>query len=518
MISCFRRTAFGLRVVALAAALIAPAVAHAHGRLKSSAPAAKARLGVAPREIRLVFTEAPELTFTTAALLGPGGPVELGPVAPTPGERMGVAIPIRGALLAGPYTVNWQTAGADGHPVRGTYSFVLESNAAGLAAADAAASGPPAGGASSGEPGAAVPVRGRDSMPAAHHDPESMPMGGAFDAGSPAYVAVRWLQFTALLLVMGALAFNFTTLGFHDRSRGPDAPVVDGARLRAAGIGLAAAVAIVPIALARLYAQSYAMHGSGGALALERMSAMLGRTSWGVAWMIQIGGAALSMVGFSLARRSRPAGWALAALGGVTLAVTPALSGHAAAAPKWTSAAILADTIHVIGAGGWLGGLLLLVAAGIPAAMRLPETERGPAVADLVNAFSPTALLFAGAAGATGVFAGWLHMNAVSDLWRSDYGRTLLLKLGILSVVAGTGAYNWLRVRPALGDLEGARRIRRSASVELAVGVVVLAVTAVLVAMPTPMDASMANDPAMDHSGMDMSSAAPALAPAAPPR
>lgn len=54
--------------------------------------------------------------------------------------------------------------------------------------------------------------------------------------------------------------------------------------------------------------------------------------------------------------------------------------------------------------------------------------------------------------------------------------------------MAVTGAYTWLRVKPTLGQVEGAHRVRRSALVELAVGIVVLAVTAVLVATPTPVD------------------------------
>jgi putative copper export protein len=130
----------------------------------------------------------------------------------------------------------------------------------------------------------------------------------------------------------------------------------------------------------------------------------------------------------------------------------------------------------------------MLLVIGIPAALRLEEAARGRAVADFVNAFSPTALVFAGLAASTGVFAAWLHLGTIPALWQTAYGQTLLVKLGILSVVAGTGAYNWLRVKPSLGDIEGAVRIRRSATVELAVGVLVLAVTAVLVAKPTAMD------------------------------
>ena len=62
------------------------------------------------------------------------------------------------------------------------------------------------------------------------------------------------------------------------------------------------------------------------------------------------------------------------------------------------------------------------------------------------------------------------------------------IKIGVLTVVFGTGAYNWLRVRPALGTQSAAGRLRRSAVLELTVGAIVLAVTAVLVATPPPAD------------------------------
>lgn len=60
--------------------------------------------------------------------------------------------------------------------------------------------------------------------------------------------------------------------------------------------------------------------------------------------------------------------------------------------------------------------------------------------------------------------------------------------VGVLSLVSGTGAYNWLRVKPTLGSEENARRLGRSAILELAVGAAVIAVTAVLVATPPPIE------------------------------
>lgn len=130
----------------------------------------------------------------------------------------------------------------------------------------------------------------------------------------------------------------------------------------------------------------------------------------------------------------------------------------------------------------------MVVIGGLPVALRQPD-DRGAAAAALIDAFSPTALFFAGVVVATGVFSAWLHVGEVTALWTTGYGRTLLLKVGVLSLVFATGAYNWLRVKPTLGSPAAAGRLRRSATVELAIAVLVLAVTAVLVATPLPTEA-----------------------------
>jgi putative copper export protein len=176
----------------------------------------------------------------------------------------------------------------------------------------------------------------------------------------------------------------------------------------------------------------------------------------------------------------------VAVVGVLALGLSPALSGHAAATGRWTGASVVADSLHVVGAGGWLGSLLVVVTVGLPLALRSEEGRRGRTVAFLIESFSPTAMLFAGLVAATGVFASWIHLTSLSDLWTTPYGRTLLLKLALLLGVFGTGAYNWLRVKPSPGGEAAAHHLRRSATVELLVGLFLLAVTAVLVATPPP--------------------------------
>ena len=466
-------------LLALILVLFIPGLALAHLGLAGSTPAKGAHLAAAPRELRLSFTEAVEASVARLRLLGAnGGEVATSGVRSLPDSGQVIIANITGALEAGTYTVEWQVIGKDGHPVRGTIPFVIAPGATGLSAAAVTA-----------------PVADTTTQ---HHDPTSMPAGEGFDAESPGYVIVRWLGFTALLTAIGAVAFAFVVLGLLRRTE-PDTDTVPLMRTRAAAVGLWASVALLAVALMRLMAQSFAMHGPGQAFSASFVGSMLTNTVWGWGWMLQLVASIVAIGAFYMAARGKSAGWALAAVACVALAVTPALSGHAASAPRLTGVAIASDTLHVIGAAGWLGSLLLLLAVGIPVAMQRGEGQRGATVARLVNAFSPTALAFAGLAVLTGVFSGWLHIGLSSALWESDYGRTLLIKLAILSVVIATGAYNWLKVKPALGDDLGAQRIRRSATVEVAVGVLVLIVTAVLVATPPPMEEMMSGgDMSMD--------------------
>lgn len=446
----------------LVASLALPTRAHAHGSLKAAKPAADAHIAEAPTSIHLLFSETPSLSLTSIRLLGPdGAEVSLGPLTRAADSESAVTTAIVGMLTSGVYTVRWQMAGDDGHPTRGSYRFTL----------------------------ALAPAMSGATMPAAqsHQNPISQPDEPGFGVESPAYVAIRWLQYGALLVIIGAIAFALVVLGFAQRLLTP--PVVAAARERAAGIAVSAAVLLALTALLRLFAQSYALHGESLAPDLALLSTLLRVTQWGHAWILEAVATVIALVAFANARRGREVAWKPAALAGGAIALSMALSGHAAASPTLRLLAISADTLHIVGAGGWLGSLLLVIAAGVPVALRGEDTQRWRVVASLVNAFSPTALVFASLTAVTGVFAAWLHLESIPALWQTRYGQVLLLKLAVLSVTAAIGLYNWQRVKPVLdaGPL-GSRRLQRSSAAELGVGVIVLLLTAILVATPAGMD------------------------------
>jgi putative copper resistance protein D len=146
------------------------------------------------------------------------------------------------------------------------------------------------------------------------------------------------------------------------------------------------------------------------------------------------------------------------------------------------------NAVHILAASTWLGTLLVLTIIGIRGVIRrgAPGTPRAELVCDLVNSFSPLALIAAALVALTGLTTAWMHLKRISSLWNTAYGMTLVIKLIFVSIVVSLGAWNWRRVRPSLGEEGTEERIRRSATMELTFGALVLICTSVLVTLPSP--------------------------------
>ena len=170
----------------------------------------------------------------------------------------------------------------------------------------------------------------------------------------------------------------------------------------------------------------------------------------------------------------------MASISAIVLAVTPALAGHAAASPRFTSLLIASDFLHVLGGASWLGSLLCVMLIGVPISLTLMGAERWQSVAALVNAFSPVALFSAAIVVVSGVIASWVHVQHLTALWQTSYGQVLLVKLALVTLTLMTGAYNFRRVQPLLVREEGTARLRRSAVLELGLGFLILVVTGFL--------------------------------------
>jgi len=185
----------------------------------------------------------------------------------------------------------------------------------------------------------------------------------------------RSLLFVGLLALIGAVAFKLFVL------RGARALALDLKQRmtqRAAALGVASAVLVIVVSLVRLHLEARMMSAMPDMPGMKGMSIreMVMRTDWGFAFRLQLAAATTALIGFALAIRRARGAWFFAVGSALVLAITPALGGHAAASPRFTSLMIAADWLHVLGGASWLGSLLCVMVVGVPIALTLEPRER----------------------------------------------------------------------------------------------------------------------------------------------
>jgi putative copper export protein/methionine-rich copper-binding protein CopC len=463
------------RSVLLAAAFLMPAAAHAHIRIDASSPAADEVLRVMPSHLRLLFSERIEARYTSVTLTAPDGErVLTGDVVFVGDSDREITLRLPSLTQPGTYTVRWRTAGADGHVLEGSYAFELAADSAATAGTSDTAGASGRTTRANGAGAADSMAQGAAAAHAQHQEPESA--GGARDAIG------RGLHFIALLLLLGGVAFRAVLLPRLVVE--PATAVV--LRRRAWRLVAGAALLLAVSAVLRLWFQSIALHGAGRAWNTALLSIMLTDTGWGRAWLLQAFLFALLGMAIVWARPDRDrAGLWVAVIAVLGLSAIPALSGHAAGAVGLGRLIVVNDALHVAAAGTWLGSLAVLVLVGIPAIRRL-EPRGDAAAADAIDTFSPLALAAGAIVLTSGVINSVMHLSAPAQLWTTGYGRVLLVKLLLVAGVGAAGFINWRMVRPVLRESGGMRRLRRSATAELAFAFLVLIATAVLTGQPRP--------------------------------
>jgi len=109
------------------AVALAGTVVFAHLAVRKSLPGKGATMTTSPSSVQVWFTQEPEMEKSGLTLTGPQGAVALGAVKAGP-ERSLVAS-VSGKLAAGAYTLEWKTAGDDGHVLTGKTPFSVAATA-----------------------------------------------------------------------------------------------------------------------------------------------------------------------------------------------------------------------------------------------------------------------------------------------------------------------------------------------------------------------------------------------------
>jgi copper transport protein len=443
---------FGLLCVLLGPA--APASAHA--ALTASDPAAETVVPEAPNRITLTFSENVQLVPGKIQVLDPTSERADQGTPEVSGNT--VTVPLRPDGAKGTYLISYRVISADSHPVAGAIVYSVGA-------------------------------------------PSNRPAAGDTDAGldpavkGPIPVA-KYVGYAGLVLLVGPILVLALLWPHRLSRRGP-------ARVVWTGFGLVIASTLAGIWLQAPYTLGVGLFDVG----LGDLQDVLGST-YGAVMLVRLG--VLCAAAVLLRPMLRGPGTEskvdLALLGvlGVAALATWPLTGHPSSSPV-AGVSVVVDAVHLTAMAVWLGGLVMLVAFLLPQA-------NGRELGAILPIWSRWAATAVGALILAGATQAIIEVGSFGGLVDTNYGRLVLVKIGLALLVIAVAAYSRRLVRrttaaaaadaadaaaPADASADASadgeagdsadgtvRTLRRTVAVELAVTAVILGVTAALVQIP----------------------------------
>ncbi|MDX3536391.1 copper resistance protein CopC [Streptomyces sp. MB09-01] len=406
-------TAFLPRLALVLAALLAtlftaasPATAHA--ALTASDPKDGAVVATAPAQVTLSFSEQVAMGDDSIRVLDPQGRrVDTGELRDMcSGNTVRYGTALHTGLPDGTYTVAWQAVSADSHPISGAFTFSIGAPSATDVTLPTAQAG-----------GGPVGIAYGIARYAAYAGFTVLVGGAAFillcwrrgaaERPLQKLVVRAWVMLTVATLVMLVLRTPYTGSG-----KFADAFDLDGLRAvletktgasLVSRLLLLGAAALFVAVLFGVYARR--LQGAGPAEETGAETSEEAKDTSDLTFGLAIGGAVVA--------------------GGI--AATWALSEHASAGVQ-PGIAMPADILHLLAVATWLGGLTALLVA----LHKVPDIER-----EAVRRFSTVAFVSVLVLAGTGVYQSWRQLGSWSALTGTDYGRLLLVKVGLVAVLLG---------------------------------------------------------------------------------
>lgn len=456
-------------VVVLAAflTLFTAVPAWAHATLVGSNPSDGAVVADAPTQIALTYDESVGTAAGAVKILAPDGSrVDTNAVTSSDGGRTVVAA-LRTDLKTGTYTILWRVTSGDTHAVFGALTFSI----------------------------------GQASATAAGSAAANLANGGK--AAEDLLNVTRLLLYAGLVLLVGGLAFLLVLWPAGQSFRAARRTLWTGWMLSAAG-------SAAGLLLQGPYTEGLSLGSTFDPAVIVEVVG----TRYGVVTLLRL--LLLAAAAVLLRRRGgirRPLQVGAAAALGTGLLVTTSLVGHAGTGHLATLA-LPADVLHLAAAATWIGGLGMLFLV----LLRRPATE----LASVLPRWSRYAAGSVIVLVVTGTFSGWRQVRQWDALFSTGYGMFLLVKVALVAVILALAAFGraWVRrhylqpvrdeiaTAPAtlvyaagVGDTDirppaappvsqvrpqpsagAVTRLRRGVLLEAATALVVLGVTAILVA------------------------------------
>ncbi|MGW1770595.1 copper resistance CopC/CopD family protein [Streptomyces sp. NPDC002104] len=425
----------------LAAFFAAAGPASAHAALTASDPTDGAVVATAPAQITLSFSEGVAMNGDSIRVLDPQGKrVDTGELRDLcSGNLIRYGTALRPGLPDGTYTVAWQAISADSHPVSGAFTFSI---------------GAPS------ETNVSLPSRTAGDGPVA-----------------VAYGIARYVAYAGFAVLVGAAAFILLCWRRGAAQRPMQRLVVR------AWVALTVATLVMlllrnPYTGSGNFADAFDLAGLKAVLETKSGASLVSR-------LLLLGAAALfiTVLFGSYARRhtsgdtdgtSGTDGTDRTDTSGVSeedakgesdlvfglgiggtvvaggIAATWALSEHASTGIQ-PALAMPVDILHLLAVAVWLGGLTALLVA----LHKVPGIER-----TAIRRFSTVAFTSVVVLAVTGTYQSWRQVGSWSALTGTDYGRLLLVKIGLVALVVAIAytSRKWTaRLAGERGESEGER-------------------------------------------------------------
>jgi copper transport protein len=388
-----------------------PAAAWAHAALLRTVPSASRTVNKPPPQVSLTYSEPVEPRFAIVSVTDAAGrQVTAGPPQRAVGAPQTLVTPLR-RVPEGWYLVFWRVISADGHPVRGAFTFAVGPNP-----------GPP--------PQFRVPSLSET-------------------ATTPQLLIARWVVYLSTLTALGLLVLRLVIAR-------PVSRRVSGTSLHplsvAFGVALVIALIAIPVYVVLATAQ-FTLRSAfdlGAVLPVARDS-NFGRDYLDLELVLLLlaVAAGAAVVADRPERQQRSVaellsvGSALAA--GAAALVLPGLAGHAGQkSPR--GLALPLDALHLAAAAIWIGGLIGLVVFWLT----VGRERRVAALSVVVPRFSTVAFVTVLTLVGSGIGQSLLELPTLGSLWQTSYGKALLVKIALLAAALCLAAVNLARTKPRL--------------------------------------------------------------------
>jgi putative copper export protein/methionine-rich copper-binding protein CopC len=433
-------------------------VASAHALLVRSDPTQNAILEQSPAEVRLWFDEKVIPALAKVAVVDQANhEYALGDthIAPTDPLEVEASLP---SLPGGTYVVFWQVVSADdSHPTGGFFVFRVRFSNGAIPALPAA-------------------------LPTGPTGLFNTSIGQCLTGPSPFLCAPTvlsdWLVLLAATFLVGGIFWQTVLI---EQAAKRNQELVATAQATASRFRWGAKLALNLFLVANLgYVFGQVMLDAGRwdqGLSSTIWARLLLESPFGIFWLVRM------LLGLSMLLllvltspprvslqewRLRPVlGWVQLGLG-VFLLLSLAASGHAAAAQGRAglgAVAIPGDWLHLLATSLWVGGLLFIAVALLPAIRKQASVRQAQVLVSLLPRFSLIAITGAIVAALSGSLNADVQLTSWSQFLDTSYGRTLIVKTLLFLLMVAISTYHVFRLRPALA--QSLRAWKRSRDTDL---------------------------------------------------